>query len=88
MGELTFAEPRNAQMAAWILAFVLKFFLAAEIILLVVLLLALSMWGTLFYHPSSVKKPIEYIFTHTPIRMLVVVLLQVDIWQNGLLALQ
>lgn len=74
-------------MAAWVLCFVFKWFLASEIILLVVFVLALSCYATLFYYPATKHRPIEFLFAHVPIRMLVVILLQVDIWQNGLLAL-
>lgn len=68
--ELTFAPE---QMAAWTLCFVFgpkgqAWFIAAQIILLLVFVIALSMWATLFYHPATHRKPIEFAFAHVPIR--------------------
>ncbi|ORY43255.1 hypothetical protein BCR35DRAFT_297473 [Leucosporidium creatinivorum] len=82
----------NILMAVWTLCFVFgpkgqAWFIAAEIILLLVFVLALSMWATLFYYPSTHRRPIEFAFAHVPIRMLLIILLEVDIWQGGLLAL-
>lgn len=55
-------------MAAWVLFWCLRLFLVSEIILLVNLLNLFSIWGTLFRHPPSTKRPMDFIFAHVPMR--------------------
>ncbi|SCV67283.1 BQ2448_5929 [Microbotryum intermedium] len=77
----------NVLMSAWIGCFVLRFFLAAQIVLLVVLVLVISIWATLLRFPPVASRPFDFAFVHMPIRMFLAILLQVDVWQGGLLAL-
>ncbi|KDE03646.1 hypothetical protein MVLG_05896 [Microbotryum lychnidis-dioicae p1A1 Lamole] len=78
----------NLLMSAWIGCFVLRFFLVAQIILLVVLIMVISIWATLLRFPPVASRPFYFVFIHMPIRMLLAILLQVDVWQGGLLALR
>ncbi|SCZ96143.1 BZ3500_MvSof-1268-A1-R1_Chr8-1g10033 [Microbotryum saponariae] len=78
----------NLLMSAWIGCFVLRFFLVAQIILLVVLIMVFSMWATLLRFPPVASRPFDFTFIHMPIRMFLAILLQVDVWQGGLLALR
>lgn len=76
----------NVLMAGWVLCFVFKWFLAAEIVLICTFILAASCYATLFYFPATKRRPIEFLFAHVPIRMLVVILFQLDLLQSALLA--
>lgn len=78
----------NLLMAGWILAFVLKAFVIAQVLLILVILLVGSMWATLLWYPASLRRPLDFTFIHMPIRMFGAILLQVDFWQGGLLALR
>ncbi|KAK4053344.1 hypothetical protein OIO90_003956 [Microbotryomycetes sp. JL221] len=77
----------NLLMAGWILCWTFEWFIAAQIILLVTFVVVLSMWATLFYYPATIHRPLDFLFTHVPIRMFLVILWQLDVWQGGLLAL-
>ncbi|KAK4048900.1 hypothetical protein OIV83_004456 [Microbotryomycetes sp. JL201] len=77
----------NLLMAGWILCWCFEWFIAAEIVLLVTFVVVLSIWATLFYFPATVHRPLDFLFTHVPIRMWLVILWQLDLWQGGLLAL-
>ncbi|KAM0787221.1 hypothetical protein ACM66B_006459 [Microbotryomycetes sp. NB124-2] len=77
----------NLLMAGWILCFVFEWFIAAQIVLLCTFVVVLSIWATLFYYPATIHRPLDLLFTHVPIRMWLVILWQLDIWQGGLLAL-
>ena len=65
----------------------LKIFLASEIALLVEFIVLASIWATLLGYPPSKHRPLDNVFIHAPMTLLLVILWNVDIWQNGLLAL-
>ncbi|KAI5477359.1 hypothetical protein MNV49_006501 [Pseudohyphozyma bogoriensis] len=77
----------NIVMALWVLFWTLKLFLAAEIALFVAILLAFTIHLTLLRHPPTSARPIDTVLVHVPARMILSILLNVDVWQNGLLAL-
>jgi len=77
----------NVCMAFWTLFFSMRQFLVSEIFLLIALALLISCWALcLVYPPNFKSRPMDTIFIHAPIRMFLVMLLVVDVWQNGLLA--
>jgi len=77
----------NVCMSLWTLFFSLRYFLVSEIFLLLALVLVVSIWAMLLVYPSNfTSRPMDTFFIHAPIRMFLVLLLVVDVWQNGLLA--
>jgi len=77
----------NLCMGLWTLFFSLRYFLVSEIFLLLALVLLISVWALLLVYPPSIRKrPMDTFFIHAPMRMFLVILLNVDVWQNGLLA--
>lgn len=54
-------------MAAWCACFVARWFLAAQIILLIVAVGVVSIWLTLLKYPAVISRPFDYLFTQVPI---------------------
>lgn len=48
----------------------------------------LTVWLTLLRYPISIRSPISWLFVHVPMRMFLLFLLDLAIWQNGLIALR
>ncbi|GAA95353.1 uncharacterized protein L969DRAFT_58006 [Mixia osmundae IAM 14324] len=77
----------NFVFALWAVFWTLRIFLASEICLLVCGVLLLSIWLTLLRWNTTIsKRPLDYILINMPVVMFLLVLWNVDIWQNGLLA--
>jgi hypothetical protein len=76
----------NVSMALWVLFWQLRLFLASEICLLVAAVLMLSVWAHLILYPASKSRPLDLIFIHAPMRMLVVLLMVVAVWCAAVLA--
>lgn len=69
-------------MAGWVLCWALRAFVASEILLLINLVLALSMWGMLLRFPPA-PRPFDYLFIGAPVRMLLAVLLHLDVYAQS-----
>lgn len=76
----------NVCMALWTLFFSLHYFLVSEIFLLLAAVCMLSIYILLLFHPPSNKRPFDTLFIHAPMRMFLLVLINIDIWQVGLLS--
>ncbi|EJU01326.1 hypothetical protein DACRYDRAFT_67205 [Dacryopinax primogenitus] len=61
----------NWLIAFWSIAFALEFFVTSVILLSLTLLLFLSIFLTLLLHPPHTSRPLDYVFIHVPMRMLV-----------------
>jgi len=66
----------------------LRLFLVSEIFLLLSALLMLTVWMTLLKYPASLRNPFTWLFVHLPMRMYLLFLINLAIWQNGLIALK
>ena len=61
--------PPPAQMSVWTLSWALRLFLVGEIVLLLNVLVAASIYGTLLvYRPSASASVLDYIFIQVPAR--------------------
>ncbi|WVN88955.1 uncharacterized protein L203_104170 [Cryptococcus depauperatus CBS 7841] len=77
----------NWLQAIWAVFFTLQFFIGAEIILLLNAINILSIHITLLFYPPTLKHPIDAIFIHTPITMLLAILFQLDWLHSGFISL-
>jgi hypothetical protein len=77
----------NWLMAAWAVAWTLKFFLVAEIIVLINALILITIQLTLLRHPQSRSRPLDSIFIHAPMTLFFVVVFGLDWLHNGFIAL-
>ena len=48
----------------------------------------LTVWITLIKYPYSIRTPASTLFVHTPMRMFLLFLVNMAIWENGLIALK
>lgn len=78
----------NVFQALWSIFFMLRLFLVSEIFLLLSALLMLTVWMTLLKYPASLRNPFTWLFVHLPMRMYLLFLINLAIWQNGLIALK
>ncbi|KAL7415651.1 hypothetical protein BDY24DRAFT_266155 [Mrakia frigida] len=79
----------NWLMAGWAVFFTMQFswsFLVAEVLLLLNVLNLASIYLTLHWHAHS-HKPLDWIFIHVPMRLMLVVIWSVDIIDNGFIVL-
>jgi hypothetical protein len=65
----------------------MRFFLVAEILLLCAAFVMLTVWMTLLRYPARLSSPASWLFVHVPVRMFLLFLINLAIWQNGLIAL-
>ncbi|KZT60009.1 hypothetical protein CALCODRAFT_523122 [Calocera cornea HHB12733] len=65
----------NWFLAFWSIAFALQAFIAALVLLSITLLLLLSVWVTLVFHPPHLSRPLDFVCIHAPIRLLTMALL-------------
>ncbi|CAD6573627.1 MAG: hypothetical protein CYPHOPRED_005180 [Cyphobasidiales sp. Tagirdzhanova-0007] len=77
----------NIFQGLWSVFWILRLFLVSEIFLLLAGFTMLTVWATLLRYPASYKHPIDWLFIHVPVRMFLLFLLNLAIWQNGLIAL-
>lgn len=66
----------------------MRFFLVAEILLLCAAFVMLTVWATLLRYPARLSSPASWLFVHVPVRMFLLFLINLAIWQNGLIALR
>jgi len=78
----------NLLQAAWSPLFIARQFLVAEILLLVSAFVMLTVWITLLQYPVGYKNPVSWLFVHVPVRMYLLFLVNLAIWQGGLIALR
>ena len=78
----------NIFQGLWSVFWILRFFLVSEIFLLSAGFTMLTVWMTLLRYPASLKHPIDWLFVHVPVRMFLLFLVNLAIWQNGLIALK
>ena len=48
----------------------------------------LTVWITLLQYPVGYKNPVSWLFVHVPVRMYLLFLVNLAIWQGGLIALR
>ncbi|CAO1629422.1 unnamed protein product [Jaminaea pallidilutea] len=83
----------NILIAIWAPLFILNqrpAFMAGEVAIglaMLMLLISTLVTGILQSYRPTWKRPIEWLLVHTPVRMFLAVLLQVDFWQQGYIAL-
>lgn len=77
----------NVLQGLWSIFWILRMFLVAEILLLVSAFLMLTVWMTLLRYPARLSSPASWLFVHVPVRMFLLFLINLAIWQNGLVAL-
>lgn len=83
----------NLLIAIWAPLFILNqrpAFMAGEVAIglaMLMLLISTLVTGILQSYRPTWKRPIEWLLVHTPVRMFLAVLLQVDFWQQGYIAL-
>lgn len=75
----------NICMSFWTLFWTMKYFLLAEIALLLAGFFGLLTLVNLSQYPARNMK--EFVFIHTPMKMLFVIVFTCDIWQNGLMGI-
>lgn len=78
----------NLFQGLWSIFFMLRFFLVSEIFLLLSAFLMLTVWMTLLKYPVNFRSPFSWLFVHVPMRMYLLFLINLAIWQNGLIALR
>lgn len=78
----------NVFQALWSIFFILRLFLVSEIMLLLSAFLMLTVWMTLLKYPANFRNPFTWLFVHVPMRMYLLWLINLAIWQNGLIALR
>lgn len=67
----------------WPIFFALRLFPVCFVLLALSFLLLLSIFITLLPHPPSRRRPLDYIFVHAPMRLFLLILWNVDLWQMG-----
>jgi len=77
----------NWLMAGWAACFTLQFFLGAEILILLNVLNVLSIAITLIPYPPTLSRPIDALFIHAPITLLLAILFLLDWLSCGFIAL-
>ncbi|RXK36731.1 hypothetical protein M231_05966 [Tremella mesenterica] len=77
----------NWLMAAWAVCWTLQFFIGAEVVILLNLINLLSIHLTLLYYPVTLKRPLDALFIHAPMTMLLAILFELDWAHNGFVAL-
>jgi len=77
----------NILQGLWSIFWIMRFFLVAEILLLCAAFVMLTVWMTLLRYPARLSSPASWLFVHVPVRMFLLFLINLAIWQNGLIAL-
>ncbi|KAK4685929.1 hypothetical protein P7C73_g4206, partial [Tremellales sp. Uapishka_1] len=77
----------NWLMAGWAVAWTLQLFVVAEIIILLNVINVLSIHLTLLPYPPTFHRPMDAIFIHAPMTMLLAILFELDWMHNGFIAL-
>ncbi|RSH83643.1 hypothetical protein EHS25_005547 [Saitozyma podzolica] len=73
--------------AAWAACFTLQFFIGAEIILLLNVINLISIHATLRFYPLTLKRPMDALFIHAPMVLLLATLFELEWLHNGFIAL-
>ncbi|ORX39626.1 hypothetical protein BD324DRAFT_614396 [Kockovaella imperatae] len=77
----------NWLLAAWAVSFTLQAFAVAEILILLNVVNLLTIHLTLLKYPPTMKRPLDTIFIHAPMALLLAILFEVDWVHNGFIAL-
>ncbi|ORY32107.1 hypothetical protein BCR39DRAFT_524185 [Naematelia encephala] len=77
----------NWLQAAWAVCWSLQFFIGAEVLILLNVINVLSIHLTLLMYPPTLRRPIDALFIHAPMTMLLAILLELDWMHNGFVAL-
>ncbi|RSH95706.1 hypothetical protein EHS25_000798 [Saitozyma podzolica] len=73
--------------AGWAVCFTLQFFIGAEILLLLNVINVISIHATLRFYPLTLKRPMDALFIHAPMVLLLAILFELDWLHNGFIAL-